>query len=133
MFVFHPPVASAKHICRLLGVIMDDDNVNTPGTPCLSVSARLKWPAAKMAKQPLLLILHVFLALSCLTQCQSEALNALFIGNSYTYYNDLPAIVRELAASDGQTLTTDEHLGPNNRYAKLRFRVLLLKTAMNMT
>ena len=35
---FHPPVASAKPICRLVGVIMDDDNVNTPGTPCLPVS-----------------------------------------------------------------------------------------------
>ena len=76
-----------------------------------SLNARPEWPvdSTKMALRPLILVLQVFLAL---TQCQSEALNVLFIGNSYTYYNDLPAIVRELATSDGQTLTTDEHLGP---------------------
>ena len=55
------------------------------------------------------------LQLALATRGQSESsLRALFIGNSYTYYNDLPALVRELAAADDQTLTTDEHLGPND-------------------
>ena len=67
-----------------------------------------------MVKLQLVLVLQASLSLSCLTGCQSATLNALFIGNSYTYYNDLPAIVREMAAADGQTLTTDEHLGLNN-------------------
>ena len=63
-----------------------------------------------MALKTTIFVLQVIL---CLAQVQSETLNALFIGNSYTYYNDLPAMVRELANSDGQTLTTDEHLGTN--------------------
>ena len=67
-----------------------------------------------MARQQwVVLALQLALAASCCTQGgQSESgLKALFIGNSYTYYNDLPALVRELAAADDQTLTTDEHLG----------------------
>ena len=56
----------------------------------------------------------------CLTQAQSKTLNALFLGNSYTYYNDLPAIVRELATADGQTLTTDEHLGLNYTFVSVK-------------
>ena len=66
-----------------------------------------------MARQLwVVLALQLALAASCCTRGgQSESLKALFIGNSYTYYNDLPALVRELAAADDQTLTTDEHLG----------------------
>ena len=60
-----------------------------------------------MASKTAIVVLQVLLYL---TQVQSETLKALFLGNSYTYYNDLPAIVRELAAADGHTLTTDEHL-----------------------
>ena len=63
-----------------------------------------------MALKTAIIVLQVFM---CLAQVHSETLNALFIGNSYTYYNDLPALVRELANADGQTLTTDEHLGMN--------------------
>ena len=71
-----------------------------------------------MARQLwVVLALQLALAASCCTQGGGQSkssLKALFIGNSYTYYNDLPALVRELAAADDQTLTTDEHLGPNN-------------------
>jgi hypothetical protein len=35
--------------------------------------------------------------------------SALFLGNSYTYYNTLPAMVASMATSTGDTLTHDSH------------------------
>ena len=32
-----------------------------------------------------------------------------FIGNSYTYFNDLPGILEDMAAADGNSLLTDQH------------------------
>ena len=33
----------------------------------------------------------------------------LWIGNSYTYHNDVPKMVQQLASSDGKTITYDSH------------------------
>lgn len=48
------------------------------------------------------LILAVFATTSL--QAQSRKIRALFIGNSYTYANELPAIINNLALADGDTL-----------------------------
>ena len=40
---------------------------------------------------------------------QAAALQVLWIGNSYTYYNDLPSLVGRLAAADGVELEFDSH------------------------
>ena len=47
------------------------------------------------------------LALVCLVQLgySQEESKILFLGNSYTYYNDLPGILVDLAANAGQDLT----------------------------
>merc|ERR1711962_20127 len=52
------------------------------------------------------------LSLCLLTLCLFpgiRGLNVLFIGNSYTYYNELPDMVRKLAKADGKTLFVDSH------------------------
>lgn len=39
----------------------------------------------------------------------TEGLDALFLGNSYTYANDLPRLVRSLSEAGGCSLATDQH------------------------
>ena len=39
----------------------------------------------------------------------AKELNVLFIGNSYTYVNDVPKMVQNLAHAAGHTLTYDQH------------------------
>ena len=39
----------------------------------------------------------------------AAGLQVLWIGNSYTYYNDLPSLVGRLAAADGVELQFDSH------------------------
>lgn len=38
-----------------------------------------------------------------------NTLKVLWIGNSYTYGNDLPKMVEQLAANDGKTMRYDQH------------------------
>ena len=38
-----------------------------------------------------------------------NTLKVLWIGNSYTYGNDLPKMVEQLAANDGKTIRYDQH------------------------
>jgi hypothetical protein len=40
---------------------------------------------------------------------QNKTRKVLFLGNSYTYFNDLPQMIAELAASAGDTLLYDSH------------------------
>ena len=55
---------------------------------------------------------HLFLALLALVPAHPRALPApeptrvLFIGNSYTYYNNLPSMLAELALGEGKPLVT---------------------------
>ncbi len=51
-------------------------------------------------------ILLLFLALAGMATAQDEIKNVLFVGNSYTYYNDLPGMVESIAASTGKSITT---------------------------
>ena len=39
----------------------------------------------------------------------AKELNVLFLGNSYTYVNDVPKMVQNLAHAAGHTLTYDQH------------------------
>lgn len=41
----------------------------------------------------------------------AQGLNVLFLGNSYTYVNDVPNLVENLAKAEGLTLTYGEHTG----------------------
>ena len=55
------------------------------------------------------LISRIFLLISLLVLQNTQALKVLFIGNSYTYVNDVPAMVKELATSAGENLDYDQH------------------------
>jgi hypothetical protein len=49
----------------------------------------------------------LFLLLAFTSPCQ-EKLKALFIGNSYTYVNELPVLIAQIALSNGDTLLHDQ-------------------------
>lgn len=52
-------------------------------------------------------VLIVLLLISCVSMAQTT--RALFLGNSYTQYNNLPALVAGLAAADGHNLIVDSY------------------------
>lgn len=52
-----------------------------------------------------ILILNVFLTFG--QQKEDNTIKVLFIGNSYTYYNDLPKLLTEMANSTGDKLIAD--------------------------
>lgn len=51
--------------------------------------------------------LAILLALSSLTAAAHQHIRVLFIGNSYTYVNDLPHTIAQLAAASGDTMDYD--------------------------
>ena len=55
------------------------------------------------------IIVSAFLAISCSVFSQ-ETRKVLFLGNSYTYANDLPQIVATLATNTGDVLIYDSNL-----------------------
>ena len=56
------------------------------------------------------MISRIFLLITLLVVVENtESLKVLFIGNSYTYVNDVPAMVKELATSAGENLDYDQH------------------------
>jgi hypothetical protein len=71
----------------------------------------------------LVMRLHLFLFIIVLLSCASQEselqpatkadLRILYIGNSLTYANDLPALVKELGKRDGLTIEHTEFLFPN--------------------
>ena len=54
-------------------------------------------------------ILFLLLLLPFVSAAQSSARKVLWIGNSYTYVNDLPSMLRQLALSSGDTLIMDSN------------------------
>lgn len=47
---------------------------------------------------------------TCATSCRAEpSLSILFIGNSYTYVHDMPALIAGLAEAAGHKIETDQH------------------------
>ena len=53
-------------------------------------------------------LLVIFVALSA-TNLEAKELNVLFIGNSYTYVNDVPKLIENLAQASGLTLKHEQH------------------------
>ncbi|MEQ9263522.1 MAG: T9SS type A sorting domain-containing protein [Owenweeksia sp.] len=47
--------------------------------------------------------------LSIFMHAQTHTRKALFLGNSYTYYNNLPQLIADMATSSGDTLIYDNH------------------------
>ncbi len=57
-----------------------------------------------------ILLACLFIA-ACWSAAQAgEPLRVLFIGNSYTYVNDLPTLIERLADAGGRKIETDRHL-----------------------
>ena len=50
-----------------------------------------------------------FIGLSATLSAQNQVRKALFVGNSYTYYNDLPKLIADLAHSGGDSLFHDQN------------------------
>ena len=70
-------------------------------------------------------LIFVLLPLGCMAQTQ-DSLRVLWVGNSFTYYNDLPATVREIAASQGVKLSCARILKGGERFSgHLKNRALL--------
>lgn len=63
-------------------------------------SARSAWALARAAV--FLIALMVLMAAAGTVEARNDGRRVLFIGNSFTYSNDLPAIVEALAAATGQ-------------------------------
>ena len=59
-----------------------------------------------------ILLLFMGGAIALHTNAQSQ--RVLFIGNSYTYYNDLPQLLTQLAASAGEAVTTGQSTPPGH-------------------
>ena len=55
-------------------------------------------------------ILFTFLLASLLSYAHGQTLNVLFLGNSYTSYNNLPQMVADMATSTNDTLNFDSNL-----------------------
>lgn len=54
----------------------------------------------------------LFLAITCMSMTKTRAgqkLRVYFIGNSYTYTNDMPKMIADIAASMGDTLVYEDH------------------------
>jgi hypothetical protein len=71
-----------------------------------------KGECSMMAARRLFLLIPLLLVPACATaQVAEPPLKVLFIGNSYTYVNDLPSLVKSLAeAAGGQRIETDQCL-----------------------
>ena len=70
-------------------------------------------------------LIFVLLPLGSMAQTQ-DSLRVLWVGNSFTYYNDLPATVREIAASQGVKLSCARILKGGERFSgHLKNRALL--------
>lgn len=78
-------------------------------------------------KKTLLLISAILLFKTCFAQ---DEINVLFLGNSYTYVNDLPGMIEEIAEKEGKTFyhesvtpggcTLFQHVESQNSLSKIR-------------
>ena len=79
-----------------------------------------------------LFILSSILIFTSITQAQDDA-SVLFIGNSYTYYNDMPDILSDIAASLGNSVnnvsqttggaTFSGHVGNTNTFNAINSQI----------
>ena len=52
----------------------------------------------------------LLLAVLSVSTVKAQTKHALFLGNSYTGVNNLPQLIKEIAASFGDTLSTDQNI-----------------------
>lgn len=81
-------------------------------------------------KNTLLHIALLIIGLSSYSQTETNPLNILFVGNSITYYNNLPQTFEQIANEQGNHVTIDQHtpggtgfihhVDNNNLYDKIR-------------
>lgn len=64
-------------------------------------------------KRVYILVLFITLSFALLSQ---ESLKVLFVGNSYTYVNDLPAIITKLAQSNNKTILATSYTSGGARF-----------------
>lgn len=64
------------------------------------------------------MLLRFVLLLAALPLTAAEPPRVLFVGNSYTYFNDLPTVVATLSQEVGAPLKTDSLTGPGYRLSK---------------
>jgi PKD repeat protein len=62
-----------------------------------------------MYKLKLLIFISVILNGICLNAQQNKKLKVLFLGNSYTYVNNLPQLIKDIALANGDTLIFDSN------------------------
>ena len=71
-------------------------------------------------------LLLLLLPLGGMARTQQDSLRVLWIGNSFTYFNDLPAMVREIAATQKVKLSCTRFLKGGERFSgHLKNRELL--------
>ncbi len=70
----------------------------------------INWKNCRMKK-------YIFVTLCFVTSCVSAQKNVLFIGNSYIYTNDLPAMIADMASS-----TNDKIIYSSNTPGGCAFR-----------
>lgn len=78
------------------------------------------------------LVLLLFIPFGCFSQIPNKKVSALFLGNSYTFYNYLPALISDIAKANGDSLFTDgnnpggytfgNHFSDANSKAKINTR-----------
>ena len=62
-----------------------------------------------MIRKNIILLALLSFSLMAKIQAQSKELKVLFLGNSYTYVNNLPKLLIDIAFSTGDTIFTDEN------------------------
>ncbi len=59
--------------------------------------------------QKIFIIVLVLISCTITSKAQFKKINALFLGNSYTYVNNLPQLIKDIALASGDTLVFDSN------------------------
>ena len=59
--------------------------------------------------QKIFILFLLFISFAITSKAQFKKINALFLGNSYTYVNNLPQLIKDIALANGDTLLFDSN------------------------
>ena len=59
--------------------------------------------------QKIFILFLLFISFAITSKAQFKKINALFLGNSYTYVNNLPQLIKDIALANGDTLVFDSN------------------------